>query len=133
MCAFDKLAVLKEMYRVLKPGGYAGINDLCWQEDAPARLKAELFELENERPETLAGWKQCFEQAGFQHVVADDRSALFRLSLEQFNRQVGFLRRLKLLSAVVRKWGLRGLIRVLRSVRTFRSPFLGYASVVGQK
>jgi hypothetical protein len=91
------------------------------------------LELENERPETLAGWKQCFEQAGFRHVVADDRSALFRLSLEQFTRQVGFFQRLKLLSVVVRKWGVRGLIRVLRSVRTFRSPFLGYARVVGQK
>lgn len=133
MCAFDKLAALKEMYRVLKPGGYAGIHDLCWQDDAPARLKAKLVELENERPETLTGWKQCFEQAGFHHVVADDRSTLFRLYMEQIASEVGLLRRLKLSLVVVRQWGVRGLLRVLRSVRISRSPFLGYAIVLGHK
>lgn len=133
MCALDKQSVLKEMHRVLKPGGYAGIHDLCWNEDAPARLKAELVELENEQPETLAGWKQCFEQAGFHDVAVDDRSALLRPSMEQMSSQVGFLRRLKLFWTVVRRWGAGGLVRVLRSERIFLSPFLGYGIVVGRK
>ena len=133
MCALNKQSALKEMYRVLKPGGYAGIHDLCWKEDASARLKAALVELENERPETLAGWKQCFEQAGFRDVVVDDRSALLLPSLEQVRSQVGFLQRLKLSWAVVRRWGVRGLLRVVRSVRICRSPFLGYGIIVGSK
>lgn len=133
MCALDKQSVLKEMYRVLKPGGYGGIHDLCWNEDVPPRLKAELVDLENERPETPAGWRQCFEQAGFHDVVVDDRSALLRPSMEQISSQVGFLRRLKLFWTVVRRWGVRGLLRVLRSERIFLSPFLGYAIVVGRK
>jgi arsenite methyltransferase len=133
MCALHKQTVLKEVYRVLNPGGYAGIHDLCWQEDAPGRLKAELVELENERPETLAGWKQCFEQAGFRDVVADDRSALFRTGMEQIRSQIGFLRRLKLSATVVRQWGVGGLLRVLRSERIFRNPLLGYAIVIGRR
>ena len=133
MCALNKQSALKEMYRVLKPGGYAGIHDLCWKEDAPARLKAELVELENEQPETLARWKQCFEEVGFRYVVVDNRSALLRPSMEQISRQVGFLRRLKLFWTVLRRWGVKGLLRVLRSEKIFLSPFLGYGIIVGRK
>jgi arsenite methyltransferase len=133
VCALNKQRVLKEMYRVLKPGGYAGIHDLCWKKDAPARLKAQLVELENEQPETLTGWKQCFEKAGFHDVVVDDRSALLRPGMDLIRRQVGFLRRLKLFWTAVRRWGVRGLVRLLRSERIFLSPFLGYGIVVGRK
>jgi arsenite methyltransferase len=133
VCAMNKQGVLKEMYRVLKQGGYAGIHDLCWNKDAPARLKAKLVELENEQPETLAGWKQCFEQAGFHDVAVDDRSALLRPSMEQIGKRVGFLRRMELFWMVLRRWGIGGLLRVLRSERIFLSPFLGYGIVVGRK
>jgi SAM-dependent methyltransferase len=133
MSALHKERALGEMRRVLRTGGYVGIHDLCWQEDTPAALKIELAELEKESKETLQGWKQCFEDAGFRHVTIHDRSYFLRPSMERISKQLGLGRRIKLSLTIIRRWGLRGLVRVLRSERLFRSAFLGYAIVVGRK
>ena len=60
-CLLEKERVLREMARVTKPGGYVGIHDLYWQNDAPEHLKHRLVEIEGEKPETLAGWKELFQ------------------------------------------------------------------------
>jgi SAM-dependent methyltransferase len=74
-CALEKQRAIEEMARVTKPGGHVGISDLYWKEGAPERLQSKLAELENERPESLAGWKALFERAGLQEVQTKDISA----------------------------------------------------------
>ena len=67
-CALNKPRAIWEMVRVAKPGDYVGISDLYWKEGTPEEMRAKLVELENERPESLAGWAQLFEQAGLEEV-----------------------------------------------------------------
>lgn len=50
-CILDNDRAIREMGRVVKPGGYVGIHDLCWKEGPSEYLKRRLAELEGERPE----------------------------------------------------------------------------------
>ena len=38
-CLLDKERAIREMVRVVKPGGYVGIHDICWQPDTPSKMK----------------------------------------------------------------------------------------------
>ena len=49
VCLMDKEQALAEMARVVKPGGYVGIHDVCWQPHTPDRIKDRLAEIEGER------------------------------------------------------------------------------------
>ncbi len=39
VCALNKEMEIAEMIRVLTPGGFIGIYDICWKEDTPNDLK----------------------------------------------------------------------------------------------
>lgn len=129
----DKVTALGEMARVVRSGGRIGVHEICWREGAPERLKQRLFELEGERPESLAGWRRLFEDAGLHDVRAVDRSELIPLWMDESKRSLGLGVQLRAAGRVLRRWGLGGLRRVFASERLFRSEHLGYAMVVGEK
>jgi ubiquinone/menaquinone biosynthesis C-methylase UbiE len=52
-CVLDKKLAIGEMMRVVRPGGYVGIHDICWKEDTPEKMKQSLDKIEGERPEEL--------------------------------------------------------------------------------
>jgi ubiquinone/menaquinone biosynthesis C-methylase UbiE len=132
-CALNKQRAIDEMARVTRRGGYVGISDLYWKEHAPEPLKTKLADLENERPETVAGWVALFEHAGLRDVQTKDLSdALARMSREM-RKQMGIARQLRAATKVVRRWGIAALVRIESTERIFRSRHLGYAIVVGRK
>jgi len=133
LCFLDKPRVLAEMARVVRPGGYVGMHDLYWKEGAPEHLARTLAHIEGERPETLAGWRALFEQAGLRQLVTIDKSAVKARWMRESRRQLGWLGQIALTVRIVRRWGFSGAWRVLRSEQVFGSPFLGYAIAVGRK
>lgn len=133
LCFLDKPRVLEEMTRVVRPGGYVGMHDLYWMEGAPRRLTRSLAELEGEEPETLTGWRALFERAGLGGVVTIDKSDVKARWMRDSRRQLGWLGQIALTMRIVKRWGLRGAVKVLRSERVFGSRYLGYVIVVGVK
>jgi arsenite methyltransferase len=133
LCFVDKERTLAQMVRLVRPGGYVGIHDLCWKEDAPDPLKRTLAEIEGERPETLEGWQRLLHQAGLVDIRALDKAKLMSRWMGESRKQLGLDGQATLALRIIRQWGLRGLWRVLKSERVFSSGFLSYGIVVGIK
>lgn len=133
LCFLDKERVTAEMIRVAKPGGRVAIHDLAWKEGTPAAVREKLAELENERPETLAGWRHLFEGAGLKNVQAIDRSDLIPGWMSESRKQMGLTGQAKALWKIITTAGIGGLRRLWESERIFSSRHLGYGIVVGTK
>ena len=132
-CLLEKERAIGEMVRVVKPGGYVGIHDICWKDDTPEKMKQQLAEVEGERPETLEGWKRLFEQAGLKDVVTIDKSSLILDWEKGIRKELGLVGELKIFFKVLTKWGIRGFKHVRASERIFKSPQVGYGIIVGRK
>jgi SAM-dependent methyltransferase len=133
MCALNKQRAIEEMARVTRRGGYVGISDLYWKEHAPEPLKAKLARLENERPETLAGWVTLFEQAGLRAVQTRDLGDALARMPREMRKQMGIIGYFRVAKKVVRRWGIGALVRIESAEQIFRSRHLGYAIIVGRK
>jgi arsenite methyltransferase len=132
-CALDKQRAIAEMARLAKSGGWVGISDLYWKEHASSEIKQRLAEIEAEHPEELAGWTRLFEAAGMQHVQAVDRSEFLARMPNEVRAQMRFAGYIKAIATILRRWGLRGVTRILESEKILGSNYLGYAIIVGQK
>lgn len=133
VCLLDKRTALREMVRVATPGGWVGIHDLCWKDGAPAHMKRTLAAIEDERPETLSGWADLLGEAGLTDVRTVDKSSVIPAWMREVRKRLGLGGRIRIFLAVIRRWGLGGLRRVLRSQRIFESRYMGYGLVVGRK
>jgi len=96
-------------------------------------VKRTLVEIEGEKPETLEGWRRLFESAGLVQINAVENSETLSRWFKESRKQLGLKGMLILYVKIIRRWGLRGAWRVLRSQRVFLSKFLGYALVIGTK
>ncbi len=73
--------VAAEIYRVLKPGGVLGINEMTYHQPPPDDLRAALQETLGLQPRTESEWHALFKAAGFSGV----HSTLYPVKLgEQF-------------------------------------------------
>jgi len=133
LCLLDKSAALAEMVRVVRPGGYVGMHDLCWQRPPPRALADRLARMEGTVPETLADWQAHFEKAGMVDIVSQDHSAALKTWTRELRRRLGWRGRFRLFLALLRQGGPRSLYHALLTERTLRSRFSGYGLVVGRK
>lgn len=133
LCLLPKDRVLAEMLRVVRPGGYVGMHDLCWKPDAPASLKRTLAEIEGEVPETLEGWQQLFHKAGMEKIRTIDKTDVKSRWIKESRKALGLTGQVALFWRIMRRWGFPNLRQVLQSEKVFSSTYLGYGMVVGKK
>jgi SAM-dependent methyltransferase len=133
LCFLDKPRVLGEMARVVRTGGHVGMHDLYWKKGAPVNQIRALADLEGEEPETVEGWQRLFENAGLGGRQVLDLSDVKARWMRDSRKQLGWFGQLALSARIVRRWGVGGAWRVLRSERVFSSPHLGYLIMVGGK
>jgi SAM-dependent methyltransferase len=122
LCYLDKPKAVCEMLRVVRPTGTVGIHDLCWRADTPDILKRKLEDLEEESPETSEGWTNLMQGTGFVDIEVSDRSNLLSASVRETAARLGLRGHVHAALKVLRKWGLKGLRRVLASERLFKHP-----------
>lgn len=133
LCLLDMEAALAEMVRVARPGGAVGVHDVCWKEGVPEGLRKRLRELEGERPATIEELKALFEKSGLIGCTAVDKSGLFSDWTRQIRKELGVVGQGGIFIKVLKRWGPGGLFKILQAERIFRSPYMGYAIVVGRK
>jgi ubiquinone/menaquinone biosynthesis C-methylase UbiE len=84
----DKQQVVQELARVIKPGGYVGLNEEIWIETPPASLVEEvkrMFSVEPDVP-TEGDWRVILEQAGLQDIVVSRHKFTARGESSQLKR-----------------------------------------------
>jgi len=134
LALLPKERVLAEMVRVVHSGGgRVGIQDLCWKPGATERARRTLADIEGQRPETPEGWRALFRGAGLVDVEVVPDIASIASWTKASRRRMGLAGQAKVALRVLRRWGPRGLARVLRSERVYASGMVGYALVVGRK
>ncbi len=62
-----------------------------------------------------------------------DKSHLIPSLTRDFKKKLGILGQISVTFAVLKRWGLKGLMRIRESERIFRSEHLGYGLLVGKK
>ncbi len=133
LCLLDKEKALGEMVRVARPGGFVGIDDICWRSDTSEDLKSKLKELEGERPETADGWRELFKKTGLQEIEIDEKHEIMRDWMETMKDKMGISGQLKIFWKVLKKWGFAGLRNVRASQKIFEDDRTGYLIVAGRK
>ena len=67
----DKQGAVSEYVRVIKPGGYVGLNECTWIKEPPPELAEYLSRIMGaEFPIYNNGWKELLEGAGLREMVA---------------------------------------------------------------
>lgn len=66
-------AVLKEVHRVLKPGGRVGLHELCWRQPPTPEREQALRTVwgTNVYPQVVRGWWDLLVDAGFDSMSCD--------------------------------------------------------------
>ncbi|MCB9935646.1 MAG: methyltransferase domain-containing protein [Planctomycetes bacterium] len=66
----QRVATLKEAFRVLNPGGRVGLHELCWRQPPTPEVEQCLGAVwrGDIRPLVVRGWWDLLEEAGFQNV-----------------------------------------------------------------
>jgi len=68
----DKVKSLQEYFRVLKPGGYLGLNEITWLEQPSAEtMEYAQNVMGGMNPSDQAGWFASIEQAGFSNIIVE--------------------------------------------------------------
>lgn len=132
-CVLDKKVAISEMVRVVKPGGYVGIHDICWKDDLPLDIRQSLEDIEGEKPETIKGWKDLFERVGLVDVEAVDKSYLMPKWIINIKSKLGVKGRFKIILKILRTWGIKGVLRIRKSEQVFQTKYVGYGIIIGRK
>jgi ubiquinone/menaquinone biosynthesis C-methylase UbiE len=134
----DKARVARELTRVVRPGGYVGLNEEVWlQKPPPAEIAdcvRRTWEIEDEVP-TTEGWVTMLADAGlevtaqtFQFDARRESTQMQRYPLRDMLRMVWRALVLYLRSAEFRRY-MRGRGRMPRGL----FEYWGYALLVGCK
>jgi len=66
----DRPKAISEYIRVIKPGGYVGLNEVTWLETPPQALAVYLHRVMGAKFLTCNGWKELLESSGLRDTVA---------------------------------------------------------------
>jgi SAM-dependent methyltransferase len=74
----DKARSLSEYYRVLKTGGYIGLNEVTWLLNPSSEIEDYYQKVMGVNPETKEGWVSLLDKAGFSDVESSVHTINYR-------------------------------------------------------
>jgi ubiquinone/menaquinone biosynthesis C-methylase UbiE len=134
----EKQQVVHELVRVLKPGGYVGLNEEIWIETPPASLAKEvkhIFSVEPDVP-TEGDWRAMLEQAGLQDLVVMRRKFTTRgesAQLKRYRLQDMAALLYRTLGLYLRNPAFRDYMRERHQLPEDVFRYFGYGLFVGRK
>ena len=134
-----KSEIIREAYRILKPGGFYGIHELgLTPDEIPADKKAEIQkELAlaikvNARPLTVSEWTELLEKEGFS-VVKVETNPMHLLEPKRIIDDEGFFRTLKIFFNIMTNPAARKRILTMRKVFRDNAQNLNAVAIIAQK
>jgi len=134
----DKGRAISEYVRVIKPGGYVGLNEETWIKiPPPTELVESVARIwGSAKPETSDGWVGLLEGSGLREIVVrtyefnalKESSQLLRYSLEDLLRMFWRTLSLYIRSSAFRRY-MKGRQRLPKQIW----EYLGYGIYVGRK
>lgn len=134
----EKQQVVNELVRVLKPGGYVGLNEEIWIETPPASLANEVKHIFNVEPDlpTEGDWRVMLEQAGLQDLVVARRRFTARgesAQLKRYRLQDMAAMFYRTLALYLKNPAFRDYMRGRRRIPEDAFRYFGYGLFVGRK
>jgi len=134
-CFNNKEIILKEILRVLKPGGKVGLNEVTWLKPPTEKVKkvtcATICETFNGAL-TKEEWEGNLEQANLTNITSDIE-VFEAVSPFQLLREEGFFKTLKITARVLFKADINTRINAVSSYLKNYNGFFGYGIYIGQK
>ena len=134
-----KSEIIREAYRILKPGGFYGIHELgLTPDEIPTEKKAEIQkELAlaikvNARPLTVSEWTELLEKEGFS-VVKIETNPMHLLEPKRIIDDEGFFRTLKIFFNIMTNPSARKRILAMRKVFRDNAQNLNAVAIIAQK
>lgn len=134
-----KSEIIKEAYRILKPGGLYGIHELGLApnnlaEDTKSQIQRDLAQVikVNARPLTAKEWADLLEKEGFT-VIKTDTNPMHLLEPKRVIDDEGFFRTLKIAFNIITNPSARKRILAMRKVFRSNQEHLNAVAIVAQK
>ena len=134
----DKGKVVSELVRVVRPGGYVGLNEEVWLKTPPDKVVDQLKVIWEIKPNvpTADDWKALLRQAGLQDMVTKIYKLDPRREASQMKRyRFGDMWRMfsRTLSLYLRSPAFRNYMKRQRRLPKNVFEYLGYAIFVGRR
>ena len=134
-----KQEIIQEAARILKPGGYYGIHELCVQPDDISDIdKKKIFKdlganmRVHAHPLTLTEWKKLLEAVGF-NVIKTATSPMALLELKRMIQDEGLGRTLKIILKVLTHAKIRRRVLHIREMFRRHANDIEAVAIIAQK
>ena len=134
-----KSEIIREAYRILKPGGFYGIhelgltpNEISTEKKAEIQKELALAIKVNARPLTVSEWAELLEKEGFS-VVKVQTNPMHLLEPKRMIDDEGFFRTLKIFFNIMTNPAARKRILAMRKVFRDNAQNLNAVAIIAQK
>lgn len=134
----DKLAIMREAYRILAPGGRYALHEMGFKSDAPAQATGAVGKQLSRtikvgaRPLTIEGWTKLLTEAGFT-VTYSTTNKMALLEVRRIIADEGLGGFLKFVGNVARNPAARKRIQAMRKTFKTNQQFISAVGFVAEK